>query len=286
METHVLDLLAGTLVSDTATIRKSEAGLANLHSSPDFPVALLNIASSSEVDLSKRKASLTTLKNYVSAVWSLGPAEGQATLPDDVKQSVREQIFALSTAESGHADGGNNIQALAANVVRAIANIDFPDAWPGLLQTVLHILQGQSSNAQVLGALRVTSELVEDGFTQVQFFDIGIGLVDALHHVAQNPNLKLNVRAMSLNVFRSCWDMLDSVKKEHEAVVQSFVASALGQWMPLFLETIKAELPQVPTEQDEQSKTQAYLQWKGLVTLKVQAVKVSDCDCAKHLAQY
>ena len=252
METHIHDLLGGTLVSDTATIRKSEAGLSNLHSSPDFPLALLAIASSSEVDLSKRKASLTTLKSYVSTTWtSEAEDSAQGSLPEDVKQRVREQVFALSTAENVDADGENNIQALAANVVRAIANVDFPDAWPGLLQTVLSILAGQSSNAQVLGTLRITSELVDDGFTQDQFFGVGLDLVNALHHVAINPNLKLNVRAMSLNVFRSCWDMLDSVKKEHEAVVQTFVRSSLEQWMPLFLETIKAEMPQMPTEEEE-----------------------------------
>ena len=275
MEAHTLTLLSGTLQSHTATIRNSEAGLVQLYPNHDLPLTLLSIAFRADVGIAERKAALTTLKNYVAATWASdadSPVDMQK-LPDETKTEIRTQAFTLSILEGGQGEAENLLQALAANVVRAIASVDFPDFWPELLPTVLRILTESHSDARVLGALRVASELVDDGFTQEQFFGVGQNLISSLHRVAVDETLQVHTRAIAVDVFRSCWDMLETVKNE-PGNVKVLIQETLNQWMPFFQAVISTSLPTVPTQEDETSKSDVFVHWKEMISLKVQVVKV------------
>ena len=276
MEAHTLALLSGTLQGHTETIRTSEAGLSQLYSNHDLPLALLSIASRIDVEIGERKAALTTLKNYVKATWAspTDSPDDMQQLPEQTKTQVRHQAFSLSTLEGTEGHAKNSVQALAANVVRAIASVDFPDFWPDLLPTVLQILTESHSDGHILGALRVASELVDDGFTQEQFFGIGQNLISSLHRVAVNETLKLRTRAIAVNVFRSCWDMLETVKNE-PGDVKVLIQESLKQWMPFFQAVISISLPPIPTEVDVTSDSDVYVYWKGIISLKIQVVKAS-----------
>lgn len=287
MEAQVLDLLRGTLQPNTDTVRNSEAALLDLYPNPEFPFSLLLIASHADADLGVRKAGLTTLKNYVNATWSPqldDSFKGSIYLSDEAKSRVRDQVFVLSTHDSLDGTAENNMQALAAGVVSRIASVDFPDTWPTLFPALLAILTGASSDAQMLGALRVLSELIDSGFTEEQFLAIAQDLVNALQQVAMATHRKASVRAMAMNVFRSCFDMLEMVMEEHKAAVKNFLDDSLTQWMPFFLEIIKAEMPQIPSTEEESKDTVIQTQWKGFISLKIQVIKVSTDENSRQLA--
>ena len=269
MEQQVLRLLQATTKPDTAIIKDAERDLLRLYPQPEFPFALLTIASHNDVDSSFRKAALTALKNYVSATWSPQFDEtftGNVYLDDAAKARIRDQVFAICTPDGDQASKDTTIQALAAGVTSKIASVDFPDAWSSLFPSLLHILNTSTNDAAIHGALRVLAELVDEGLTEEQFFLVAQELVGGLQHVAVDNNRGLLVRAMTLNVFRACFEMLEMVMADHGAAVKQFLNESLKAWMPFFLETLKQPLP-VAVKPDDAA-------FRGLVALKVQVVKV------------
>ena len=155
-----------------------------------------------------------------------------------------------------------------------VPDLDFPEAWPELLPTLLQIISGTGPDSQVHGALRVLSELVESGFSEEQFFAVARDLVNGLQIVALNTERKPIVRAMAMSVFRACFDTLEMVMEDHKIAVKGFLDEALKGWMPFFVDTIKLVLPEPPAEADETKEEGLPSQWRGLIALKLQVVKV------------
>ncbi|EXJ74964.1 uncharacterized protein A1O5_01660 [Cladophialophora psammophila CBS 110553] len=271
MEQQVLHLLQATTRPDTTVIRDAEQGLLSLYPQQDFPFALLTIAAHNDIEPGCRKAALTALKNYVSATWSPQFDEtftGNVYLNDEAKARVRDRVFTICTLGGDQVPKDAAIQALAAGVASKIASVDFPDAWPSLLPSLLTILNSSTDDAPIHGALRVLSELIDEGLTEEQFFFIARDLVNALQHVAVDSARSLIVRAMTLNVFRACFEMLEMVMADHGAAVKVFLNESLKAWMPFFMETLKQPLP--PSVKPEDAS------FRGLVALKVQVVKTLD----------
>ena len=269
MEQQVLQLLQATTRPDTTVVREAEQGLLRLYPQLEYPFALLTIASHNEIESSSRKASLTALKNYVSHTWSPQLDEtftGNVYLDNDAKSRVRDQVLAICTLEGDQAPKDASIQALAAGVASKIASVDFPDAWPSLFPSLLTILNTSTNDAPIHGALRVLAELVDEGLTEEQFFLVASELVNGLQHVAVDNNRSLIVRAMTLNVFRACFEMLEMVMMDHGAAVKQFLNESLKSWMPFFMETLKQPLPESVKTDD--------VHLRGLIALKVQVVKV------------
>lgn len=269
----MLQRLQDTTRPDTVVIRNAEQGLLRLYAQPEFPFALLTIASHNDIESSSRKAALTALKNYILGTWSPQFDEtftGSVYLDDEAKAKVRDQVFGICTAEGDQAPKDPTIQALAAGVASKIATVDFPDAWPSLFPSLLAILNTSTNDAPVHGALRVLAELIDSGLTEEQFFVVARDLVNALQHVVVDSNRSLIVRAMTLNVFRACFEMLEMVMGDHGAAVRAFLDESMKAWMPFFMETLKQPLSQSGTPSMDQND----IQWRGLVALKVQVVKV------------
>ena len=134
-----------------------------------------------------------------------------------------------------------------------------------------------SRNAQTINPQRTNlspTELVESGFSEEQFFAVARDLVNGLQTVALNANRKPIVRAMAMSVFRACFDTLEMVMEDHKVAVKGFLDEALKGWMPFFVDTIKLVLPEPPAEVDETKEEGLPSQWRGLIALKLQVVKV------------
>ena len=87
------------------------------------------------------------------------------------------------------------------------------------------------------------------------------------------------LRALAVAVFRSCFDTLEMVLEQHKVAVKQFMDEVLGGWSPFFISTLKAPLPEAPVEEEESKETEVASQWRGVIGLKLQVVKVR----SKHL---
>ena len=277
MEQEVLHLLESTTSVQEATRKSAELTLLHLYNNADFPFALLSISTHTDIASYLRQAALLSLNRYIQATWSPKFDEefkGTVVLTNEGKASVRAQVLSICTSDDVAASDDRKVKSAASLVASKIASVDFPEAWPELLPTLLQIISGNGPDSQVHGALRVLSELVESGFSEEQFFAVARDLVNGLQAVALNANRKPIVRAMAMSVFRACFDTLEMVMEDHKVAVKAFLDEALKGWMPFFIETIKLVLPEPPAESDETKDEGLPSQWRGLIALKLQVVKV------------
>ena len=156
-----------------------------------------------------------------------------------------------------------------------IANVDFPDQWPTLLPALLHLIPN-ASDAQLHGALKVLSDLVDDSLSEDQFFSVARDIVNVVYDVAINESRKAVLRALAVSVFRSCFDIMDMVKEEHGPEVKGFADEVLNGWSPFFMSVMKKPLPARAKGNDEgyeSGKDDVPDVWRGIIALKLQVVK-------------
>lgn len=274
MEQELLRLLADTQSPVSDTRKAAELRLLHLYSNESFSLSLVAIASHNSVPANLRQSALAVLKSFILAAWSpnLDEFKGQILVNDANKAQLRRVLLELATtAETAE----RKVKSLASHAVSKIAAADFPEEWPELLPTLLHIINDPGSTDGALhGALKVLLDLVDSGFSEEQFFNVARDLVSTLFAVATTESRKIIFRALAVSVFRSCFDTLEMVLEQHKVAVKQFMDEALSSWSPFFISILKAPLPQYPTEEEESQEGGIPSQWRGMIALKLQAVKV------------
>ena len=280
MEQQLLQLLAETQSPAEGLRKHAESQLEQLYTNETFPISLASIASHNSVPLNLRQAALLVLKTFVLAAWSPQHEEfkGQVLINDANKEQLRNVLLELAT----NGENDRKVQSAASYVVSKIANADYPDHWPNLLPALLHRIP-TSNDAQLHGALRVLGDLVEDGFNEDQFFKVARDLVKVVYDVATNDSRKTTLRALAVSVFRASFDILQMVMEDHKAAVKGFADEALNAWSPFFIKIMKVPLPQTPKEEDEGKDNGVAAEWRGLIALKLQVVKVSVVEFDGHI---
>ena len=288
MEEEVLRLLQDTQSTDESTRKNAELHLLHSYNNPAFPLSLLSISTHQDIAVYLRQSALLILKTYVVSTWSPkfeDEYKGAAPLSEEDKSQIRKGILNISTTGQTGPEDDRKVKKAASLVASKIASVDFPEQWPDLLPTLLQSVSGNGADEEIHGALRVLSDLVESGFSEDQFFAVAGDLVRGLHNVATNGGRKPILRALAMSVFRSCFDTLEMVMEEHKTAVKAFLDEALKNWLPFFVETIKLDLPAPPSKEEESAEEGLPSQWRGLIALKLQIVKVGDsplwffCDC-------
>lgn len=271
MEDELVRILAETQSSVEAPRKHAEMQLQSLYTNPAFAPGLVAVASHDSVPLNIRQAALLAMKTFVLAAWSpqFDEFKGQILVRDEDKVGIRHALLELATSDGGD----RKIKSAASYAVSKIASADFPEQWPDLLPTLLHIIP-QGTDGQLHGALKVLGDLVDDCFSDEQFFHVARDLVKVLYDVAVSDSRKSSLRALAVAVFRSCFDILEMVLENHTAEVKGFAEEALGHWTPFFIEVMKTRLSAPPTDEEEANSSAVAEAYRGLVALKLQVVKV------------
>ncbi|KAJ5587097.1 uncharacterized protein N7459_002862 [Penicillium hispanicum] len=273
MEQELLSLLADTQSPRADTRKTAEAQLQGLYTNESFPISLTAIASHESVPVNLRQSSLSVLRTFIGAVWSpnLDDFKGQILVNDANKAQIRRALVELATTTE---TPERKVKASASYAVSKIASADFPDDWPELLPSLMHIINDPATSDLALhGALKVLLDLVDTGFSEEQFFNVARDLVSSLYAVATSQSRRPMLRALSVAVFRSCFDTLEMVLEQHKAAIKQFVDEVLSMWSPFFVETLKAPLPQPPSEEEANKEGEVPSQWRGILGLKLQIVK-------------
>lgn len=271
IEQQTVDLLRATLQKDAAVRKDAELHLELLYNNPALPSALLSLASHEGAPVDLRQASLLSLKKLVLKRWSplLEEYEGPAQVDDVTKEQIRHALFAIAT--SGNPE--RKVVGAASYVVSKIASADFPEAWPSLLSTLLQLVP-HSDDARLHGVLVVLGNLVEDGFDEDQFSESAVALVRCLYQVATDATKKLTARAMAVSIFRACFDTMELMYQTNKATVKQFMQECSDAWLPLFVQVLNLPLPPMPSEEEEGRGGEGAVNWRGVIALKTQVVKV------------
>lgn len=273
MEQELLSLLADTQSPKADTRRAAESQLESLYVHDSFAISLTAIASHESVPVNLRQSALSVLRTFIAAAWSpiLDEFKGQILINDANKSSVRQALLVLATNDNPQ----RKVKNSASFAVSKIASADFPDDWPELLPSLLSIINNSAStDGQMHGALKVLLDLVDTGFSEEQFFNVARDLVSSLFAVATAESRRPMLRALAVAVFRSCFDTLEMVLEQHKTAIKQFMDEVLSGWSPFFDTALKAPLPQPPNEEEERKQGEIASQWRGIVGLKLQVVKV------------
>lgn len=267
LEEQLLQLLSDTLSTDEAVRTTAESHLLQIQTNDAFPTSLATIASHTTVPPNVRQAALLLLKTAVQSSWA-GLDEGIAStfpISEPNKERLRAQLLAIAI---GHGDvDDRKVKSAASLVVSKIASVDFPEAWPSLLPTLLHVIPTANDN-QLHGALKVLTDLIEDSLSEDQFFGVARDIVNVVYGVCISDVKKDIHKALAVQVFRNTFDIMDIVKDEHGDEVRAFADEIIKAWSPFFLDTMKKLLPPVATVDTQQPD-----EWRGIIALKLQVVK-------------
>ncbi|EGD95457.1 importin beta-5 subunit [Trichophyton tonsurans CBS 112818] len=271
MDQELIQLLSDTQSAAAETRKAAEVRLQSLYSNESFPLSLASIASHSSVPVPLRQSALVLLRTFINSAWSsqLDDFKGQVLVSDANKAHLRRVLLDLATSPE---QDDRKVKNSASLVVSRIASADFPEDWPEILPTLLQIIPN-STDAQLHGALKVLSDLVETGFNEEQFFKVARELVSTVFNVATNTSRKPVLRALAVSTFRACLDTLEMVLEQHKNEVKQFMDEALNGWLPFFIATIKEPLPPMPSEEEEATDAPGPQQWRGVIALKSQVVK-------------
>ena len=272
MDLHVLELLQATQSSNDGLRKDAESQLEQLYTNEAFAISLVSIAAQKSDPPNMRQSSLLVLKAFILKAWSpsLDDFGGQVLISDTNKEQLRQALLTIVV----NGDDDRKVTSAAAYAVSKIASVDFPEDWPSLLPTLLHAVP-HSSEDQLHGLLMVLGELVEDGFDVEQFATSARELVTCLYAVAVDHEKKLTHRALSVSIFRACFDTLDMMYDKNNAMLKNFMHEASDAWLPFFIDVLKLPLPGMPSDEDEHKGTTVFVEWRGVVALKIQVVKVS-----------
>jgi hypothetical protein len=161
-----------------------------------FPISLCSIASHVSVPANLRQSALLYLKKFILMAWSRSMSDwrhGQYTVNENAKAQIRDALLKIATSDNVADD--RKIRAAASIVVSKIAGSDFPDEWPTLLPTLLQLIP-TANGPQLHGALRVLSDLVDEGFGEEQFFAVARDLVTVVYDVSLDEARKPVLRAL------------------------------------------------------------------------------------------
>ncbi|QSZ34585.1 hypothetical protein DSL72_006179 [Monilinia vaccinii-corymbosi] len=267
-ETQLLQVLSDTQSPADGPRRQAEYYLQTAQNDPAFPSTLASIASNRTVVSELRQAALLNLKNFVNANWAGVDDNGMPTvqIEEGAKGEIRARMLELATSDVDT----RRIKGAASMVVSKIALVDYPDQWPDLLPTVLHIIQ-TGTDLQLHGPLKVLADVVEDSLSEDQFFSVARDIVNTVYGVAVNDARKESLRALAVSVFRGTFEIMEMVKDEHGTEVRAFAEEVLESWSPYFLAIMKQPLP-TPSQEGEEDGP-ADQQWRGVISLKLQVVK-------------
>ena len=65
--------------------------------------------------------------------------------------------------------------------------------------------------------------------------------------------------------------------------MKAFADETLTAWSPFFLNIMRKPLPEPPSEEEETAESGREEQWRGLIALKLQVVKVRGPGCVVSL---
>ncbi|TEB38615.1 ARM repeat-containing protein [Coprinellus micaceus] len=257
---QIADVLKATLNPDTNTRVTAELSLAELFTRPSTGIALSQLVLAQDVEISLRQMTSITLRKYIRERWSpiFASFKGSAP-PPDVKSQVREALF------HGLSDPNRKIRSLCAHALSSVANADWPDEYPDLLQGLITLVSSSSPDS-VHGAMQVFTEFIKSDLTEDQILPVLRQLLPVLLAILGSNEHAAPTRARTISVFRQCVTALYMVKDQFPDAVNEATTSIL----PVWLEAFKTLLNIDPQQELNGAKT-----WDGLL-VRIQIFKTLD----------
>ncbi|KIY73361.1 ARM repeat-containing protein [Cylindrobasidium torrendii FP15055 ss-10] len=225
---EVSEWLSGTLNPNPNIRMTAELKLSALSSNPDTSLALSEIIVSQDADMALRQSAIILLRKYVREHWSPYFQNFQGNAPPvEVKDRVRRAVF------QGLSDPNRRIRSLCASVIKFIANCDWPDEYPDLLENLISLISSGSLDS-VHGAMQVFTEFIKADLSEDQIMPVLRDLLPVMHRILGESQQSPFTRARTISVFRQCTISLYTVKEQYSTAVKEASTVILPAWLEAF----------------------------------------------------
>lgn len=133
---RILQCLQHIQDANPEAINKTEAQLKVESQQAGYGVVLSQIAISSQVSATLRQLAAVLLKQYVKQHWVEGDRGFQ---PPETSEHDKQQIRQVLPA--GLMDADSKVRTAVGMAIAAIANWDWPQAWPGLMDFIVNSIK-------------------------------------------------------------------------------------------------------------------------------------------------
>ena len=128
-----------------------------------------------------------------------------------------------------------------ANIVSLVAQPDWPEDWPTLLDQLLALVRSPSIDA-VEGGMRALNDFVSITLTEDQLLPVAQDMLPTLLAILGAPETYgPSTRARVVLIFRQCVMTLFTVKDEHPAAVKAAVGQILPVWLNAFKQLLSSD---------------------------------------------
>lgn len=153
---RILQCLQHVQDANPEAIKAAEAQLTVESQQAGYGVVLCQIALSSQVSVHLRQLAAVLLKQYVKQHWVEGERGFQ---PPETNEQDKQQI--RQALPAGLMDADSKIRTAVGMAIAAIANWDWPQAWPGLMDFIVNSIKDRKdTNLRESTAVQATALLV------------------------------------------------------------------------------------------------------------------------------
>ncbi|KAH9962326.1 ARM repeat-containing protein [Russula compacta] len=233
----IAQVLASTLNPDSNVRITAELNLAELLKNPQSALSLAQLVLSQDAESPLRQMSLILsrhsaiiiLRKYVKEHWSLFFLQFRGDPPPpEIKDQIRRAVF------QGLSDPDRKIRSLCAHTLSTIANSDWPDEYPELLNLLVQLLLSGSPSS-IHGAMQVFTEFVRTDLTEDQLLPVMRELLPVLMSILSvNEQHSPLTRSRTISVFRQCVESLYMVKDQHPQAAKEAAGNVLPVWLDAF----------------------------------------------------
>lgn len=258
MDLQTLSNLFGTTYNPDPNVRKAaELQIRKIGGQEGMIAALLQIIATDSVDLATRQSCAVYIKNRVSSSYfiadSSAPRASQIPIAPSDREALKSSILHLLATSPSRSITGQ----LSATLKILVSN-DFPDTWPGLLDTVKAML-GSSEIREVGAGCVATLEVVrafrfrqkEDLMPQVVSELFPILATIATNMLSTPPTASPEIPTMLHLILKSYKTSIILHLSKHQQSAESIVP-----WGRLFFQLVNLQLPKeaVPEDEDERER--------------------------------
>ncbi|RXW18578.1 hypothetical protein EST38_g7277 [Candolleomyces aberdarensis] len=231
---EIAQILTATLSPDTNTRVAAELKLAEIFVQPLSFIA--RVIAPGILTLRPIYSASITLRKYIRERWSpIFPTfKGSAPAPE-VKSKIRDNLFL------GLSDPNRKIRSLSAHALSSVANADWPDEYPELLQNLITLVSSASPNS-VHGAMQVFTEFIKSDLTEDQILPVLRELLPVLLSILGSNEHAAPTRARTISVFRQCVSALYMVKDQYPDAVNEATTGILPVWLEAFKTLLNIDL--------------------------------------------
>ncbi|XP_078159588.1 ARM repeat superfamily protein isoform X1 [Carex rostrata] len=238
----LIDCLSATLDTNHDIRSFAEESLKQASIHPGYGAALAKIIFNKEIPFGLRQLSAVLLKQFIKQHWQEDEENFVPPIVSAEEKGVIRQLLMLSLDDSH-----GKIRTAVGMAMAAIGQYDWLEEWPELIPFLLKLINDQSNQNGVRGALRCLALLSGD-LDDVSVPKLMPELFPSMHKIISSPEMYEKIlRAKAVSIVHACISVLGSMsgvyQKEAINMVKSILTPLMEQFSIILQSPVQSEDP-------------------------------------------